>query len=177
MCDDRFLLTPEIFPNSVVKLELTGEFNQKLFNSSYFPTNLQELIFGDDFDQHLVPGALPDTLTYLSLGESYNTELIEGFLPQKLQTLEFGNRNQKFNRPIARHVLPQSLCALDVGKAFHFPLTRRILPQGLRRLYVSTLHPDRNQMDKKSLECPLVEIFFGEYIYIRGCCRENRSAM
>lgn len=160
-CDFLSPLRSHDFPNSVTKLTLSGDFNQRISDVE-FPPNLQELVLGDYFNQILLPGILPESLTYLHLGRDFDTELKVGSLPSKLETLIFGaigcDRWHTFNQKLRRHVIPTSVRVLDLGLAFHFPLTRGVLPSGIHRLHLGAKYPYQQQLNRRSLGCPLVDI-------------------
>ena len=160
-CNTLLPLRSHGFPNSVIKLTLGGDFNQRMSDFE-LPPNLQELAFGDYFNQNLLPGILPETLTCLHLGREFNTELKVGSLPTKLQILTFGPtyscRYNRFNQKLIRHVIPVSVCVLDLGLAYRFPLTRGVLSCDLQRLYLGEKYPEQQQWNRKLLGCPLVDI-------------------
>ena len=71
----RYLETLSLEDNKISKIHVLGQL-----------TNLRELIFGDYFNQPLVPGSLPVNLTTLTFGQRFNQPLVPGSLPVNLTT-------------------------------------------------------------------------------------------
>ncbi|KAF2071888.1 hypothetical protein CYY_006790 [Polysphondylium violaceum] len=113
--------------------------------------NLQHLKLGF-YNQPLVQGGLPDSLTKLELGEFFNHPIEKDILPKGLKHLSLSN---KFNQSIDLGVLPETLTFLlfnhsDVpplpgvipdnvkhlvfSKSFHSLLLPGVIPSGVEHL-------------------------------------------
>lgn len=159
------LVTKNMFPNSLVKLNmwLTGEskittnsfpdnlkilkfgyqFNQEL--SHILPPNLTKLHLGNDFNQPLSKGDLPDTLINLTFGKKFNQPICEGVVPSKLIKLKFG---EWFNKPIGKGVLPDTITKLSFGDEFNQTPIKDFLPSNLTEVTfgISFLQPITQNM-------------------------------
>lgn len=89
---------------------------------------LKQLVLHENFNQSLVPGMLPQTITNLTLSGKFNQPLVSGALPSRLEFLQFGHC---FDHPIPVGVLPPTLTTLILGEAFNQPFLPFALPQGL----------------------------------------------
>ncbi|KYQ89643.1 hypothetical protein DLAC_09609 [Tieghemostelium lacteum] len=116
----------------LTQLLLGNEFNQDLLPNA-LPVTLKELWFGSRFNRPLLPGCLSIlySLTYLSFGYDFDQPLQPGILPQTLKTLIFGSA---FNQSIEIGVLPQSLKSLKFGNTFNQPILPNSLPESLEDL-------------------------------------------
>ncbi len=147
------------FPNGIVDLKLSCEFNQELYEN-LFPPSLLFLSFGrkgaiSEFNQKIQPfvlpkklkslifyekslynqpfdhNALPKNLEVLKLGNNYDQHLEIGILPDTLTILHFGDN---FNHPLSNNILPSYLKKLKFGHKFNQPLAQNILSLNLKIL-------------------------------------------
>eukprot|EP00913_Durusdinium_trenchii_P012930 g12142.t1 len=92
---------------------------------------LQELTFGESFNQSLKQIDVPSGLRCLTLGAWYNQSLEAVTLPSHLKTLTFGHF---FNQSLERVCLPAGLESLTFGNTFNQSLDLVTLPIGLLSL-------------------------------------------
>ncbi|EFA78540.1 hypothetical protein PPL_09192 [Heterostelium album PN500] len=104
---------------------------QLVFSVGLFTDLLEELLFGDTFNQIIEPETLPKCLRKLVFGRDYNQPLVIGSLPNSLETLVFGF---KFNQLIQPKILPPNLKELKFGRNFNQPFESETLPPTLRAL-------------------------------------------
>ncbi|EFA77478.1 hypothetical protein PPL_12080 [Heterostelium album PN500] len=108
---------------------ITFNLNTPFHNTS---VNLTEIIFGNEFNQILSVGVLPESLKSLKFGNEFNQILsVVGVLPESLKSLEFG---KEFNQILSVGVLPQSLKSLVFGYEFNQILSVGLLPESLESL-------------------------------------------
>ncbi len=53
-------------------------------NIKNIPLDVTHLIFDNDFNQPLIPGAIPNSVRHLEFGELFNQPLIPGAIPNKI---------------------------------------------------------------------------------------------
>ncbi len=119
-------------PSSLQNLTFGQEFNQRLENVS-LPSSLQNLTFGEDFNQSLENVTLPSSLQSLTFGREFNRSLENVTLPSSLLDLTFG---QKFNQSFDNVTLPSSLQNLTFGEDFSQSLERVTFPSTLESLEI-----------------------------------------
>ena len=107
-----------------------GSFNQPIVAGS-LPNSLTHLTFDYNFDQPIVVGSLPNSLNHLIFCYEFNQPIVTGSLPNSLTHLTFGD---KFNQPIVSGSLPNSLTHLTFGYTFNQPIVTGSLPNSLTHL-------------------------------------------
>ncbi|EFA79237.1 hypothetical protein PPL_07655 [Heterostelium album PN500] len=108
---------------------ITFNLNTPFHNTS---VNVTEINFGNEFNQILSIGVLPESLKSLVFGNEFNQILsVVGVLPKSLESLKFGNR---FNQILSVGVLPESLESLVFGDEFNQILSVGVLPESLESL-------------------------------------------
>jgi hypothetical protein len=117
-----------------VAYEFDREFNQSLV-PGVLPPSLTSLTFGEYFNQPLAPGVLPSSLTSLVFGEEFNQSLVPGVLPLSLTSLVLGFY---FDQPMLPGVLPPLLTSLVFGYFFNRPIKLGVLPPSLTSLVFGT---------------------------------------
>ena len=142
-------------PSGLQNLTFGNEFNQPLDRVS-LPSGLQSLTFGNKFNQRLDGVSLPSGLQSLRLGYRFN-QIVEGVsLPSGLQNLTFGN---EFNQRLDGVSLPSGLQCLTFGHRFNQTLEGVSLPSGLQNL---TFGSEFNQrLHGVSLPSGLQSLTFG----------------
>jgi hypothetical protein len=113
------LILIDKIPQNIIRLFLSNKFNQsvdKLLNPNFGtsnprpPTKITHLIFGQEFNQHVL--YLPDTLTNIYFGNKFNKPVNN--LPNSIQVISFGNY---FNLSISN--LPKNLIEITFGPEFN----------------------------------------------------------
>ena len=104
-----------------------GEFNQPIVDGS-LPNSLTHLTFSGHFNQPIIAGTLPNSLTHLTFGGNFNQPIVAGSLPNSLTHLTFG---REFNQSIVAGSLPNSL---TFGYTFNQPIVTGSLPNSLTHL-------------------------------------------
>eukprot|EP01133_Synstelium_polycarpum_P013389 gene13389-15754_t len=122
-----------VLPESLRRLKFGDKFNKHV----HLPPYLMKLTFGTEYDQDIVPGSFPDSLTYLKFGSQFQKDIPQCGLPASLKRLEFG---AEFNRPILRGVLPATLTHLGFGVCFRQMITPGVLPATLKELWFNADH-------------------------------------
>ncbi|GAM17253.1 hypothetical protein SAMD00019534_004280 [Acytostelium subglobosum LB1] len=122
---------PLKYPTGLQSLTLATSFN-RLITTEMFPSTLTSLKFAH-FDQDILPGTIPPSLTNLQMGYAFNRTLIPGSLPTTLKTLEFGS---SFNSYIPMGALPSSLTSLTLGLSFIQDIESGVLPPSLINMTV-----------------------------------------
>ncbi|EFA77544.1 hypothetical protein PPL_12147 [Heterostelium album PN500] len=116
---------------NVTEINFGNEFNQ-ILSIGVLPESLESLVFGYEFNQILSVGVLPESLKSLKFGDEFNQILSVGVLPESLKSLVFGNR---FNQILSVGVLPDSLESLVFGDEFNQILSVvGVLPESLESL-------------------------------------------
>lgn len=121
-------------PTGLKKLHMDLNFQQSIQGVvPLLPGMLQELRFGDHFNQRLDGIDLPRELKKLAFGDSFNRpiEKNHALFPPQLEQLEFGLR---FNQPIAAVVWPTSLRELTFSDSFNQPVSGVSWPENLHTL-------------------------------------------
>eukprot|EP00903_Cladosiphon_okamuranus_P011796 g11086.t1 len=124
----------EGLPTGLKKLHLDLSFDQSIRGVvPLLPEMLQELRFGDHFNERLDGVEWPHGLKKLALGDSFNRPIEEGHasFPPQLERLEFGSR---FNQSIATVVWPKSLRELVFSDSFNHPVSAVSWPEKLQAL-------------------------------------------
>ncbi len=109
-------------PLSVEELEFGDEFNQKL---CFLSSNLKKITFGFNFKYNICPDDLPDTIESITFGYNFNLKIDK--YPNNLKYLEFGrNFSQNLDN------LPIGLTCLVINERFcqtlnNLPKTLKIL--------------------------------------------------
>ena len=158
---DKFYVNIEIIKeeeyNLIKKLHLAY-----LDKVEHFPklTSLTHLrfdgLFGDDYNEPIGVGVLPQSLTHLTFGDEYNKLINVDVLPQSLTHLTFG---YEYNETIGVNVLPQSLTHLIFGFEYNKSIGKDVLPQSLTHL---TFGPDYNELiNEDVLPQSLTHLTFG----------------
>ncbi|CAN0255900.1 unnamed protein product [Scytosiphon promiscuus] len=104
---------------------------RRLTGGIVWPTSLQQISFGDSFNQPLSGVALPEILRQLTFGDGFNQSINDVVWPTSLQQLTFGGQ---FDRPIEGVVWPTSLQRLTFGNKFNRPLVGVVWPASLQQL-------------------------------------------
>lgn len=121
-------------PKGLKKLRMDLSFHQSVQDVfPLLPGTLQELQFGDQFNQPL-DGVVWPRLNKLAFGESFNQPIENGHasFPPELQILKFGS---SFNQPIMSVVWPPSLRELTLSDRFDQPISAVSWPEELRVLH------------------------------------------
>ena len=112
--------------------ELTfGQFFNQPVVGVVWPPSLQQLSFGDCFNQPIVGIVWPTSLQQLSFGQFFNQTVAGVVWPPSLEQLSLG---QFFNKPVAGVVWPASLQQLSFGDDFNQPIAGAVLPASLQQL-------------------------------------------
>jgi len=120
---------PESLPLGLLSL-LVLNFNQPLV-VGFLPPSLTRLQFYEGFNQPLLPGVLGPNLQILYLGPTFNHPITEGVLPNSVRDLSLGG---DFNQPLAPGVLPTSLQKICFGLKFCQDLPVGTFPNGLKQI-------------------------------------------
>lgn len=64
------------------------------------PQSVTHLLFGDAFNQLLLPGSIPKSVTHLYLGKSFNQIIVPGSLPDSLKCIEMDRKNGIFDQQL-----------------------------------------------------------------------------
>ena len=133
-----------------------GAFNHTL-SIGCLSEGLRILYFGQSFNQPLLAGSLPSSLTFcdfscsrftqpidegvlpsqlrdLLLSDDFNQPLQPGVLPSSLRRLLLGVR---YNQPLAVGALPSQLLWLEMGQVYNQPIPPGVLPQSCTVLHLS----------------------------------------
>ncbi len=110
---------------------LTWEFPEEIPAEVVWPASLQQLSFGEYFNQPIAGVVWPASLQQLSFGKSFNQPIAGVVWPASLQQLSFGSN---FNKPIAGVVWPASLQQLSFGLYFNQPIVGVVWPASLQQL-------------------------------------------
>ena len=95
-------------PNTIEEIIFGNEFNQNLVS---LPKNLKKLVFGYNFNKCICAGELPNTIEDLKFGCEFNNKIC-GY-PSNLKYLKFG---QNYNQEIKN--LPDTVIHLKIGERF-----------------------------------------------------------
>ncbi|EFA77452.1 putative protein serine/threonine kinase [Heterostelium album PN500] len=138
---------------NVTEINFGNEFNQ-ILSIGVLPESLESLKFGEEFNQILSVGVLPESLKSLVFGFKFNQILsVVGVLPKSLESLEFG---YSFNQILSVvGVLPKSLESLEFGYEFNQILSVDVLPESLKSLLM------KNYIDRKDLPQHIENLFIG----------------
>ncbi|CAK9108864.1 Putative F-box and FNIP repeat-containing protein L60 [Durusdinium trenchii] len=120
-------------PQSLRRLSFDNHFNSRTeqLGTISWPSILESLTFGFQFNQTLCGAKWPKELHSLTLGESFNQSLEGVMFPSSLRSLTFGIG---FNQSLARVHFPEGLQSLVFGNQFNQTLTGVAWPQGLQHL-------------------------------------------
>ncbi|CAK9049539.1 unnamed protein product [Durusdinium trenchii] len=118
------------WPSGLQSLSFGREFNRSLEGVTW-PSGLQSLSFGGEFNQNLEGVAFPNSLESLSFGFAFNQSLEGVTWPSGLQSLSFGG---VFNQSLEGVALPNSLESLSFGFAFNQCLEGVAWPSGLQSI-------------------------------------------
>ncbi|EGC36878.1 hypothetical protein DICPUDRAFT_150571 [Dictyostelium purpureum] len=119
-------------PKSLKTLKLSFEYNQEI-KDNVLPVGLTALSFGFHYNKPL-PSTLPSSLTFLKLSSQFNHRISNELLPEKnLRYLLVGD---KFNHPISKSNIGESLETLVLGEAFNSSLLD--VPTTLKQLTVGS---------------------------------------
>eukprot|EP00438_Fugacium_kawagutii_P013948 Skav203414 [mRNA] locus=scaffold1743:285672:286487:- [translate_table: standard] len=98
---------------------------------SHLPRSLEDLTFGDYFNQSMEGVTLPSGLRNLTFGEYFNQSMEGVTLPSGLQNLTFG---REFDQSMEGVTLPSGLQNLTFGDCFDQSMEGVTLPSGLQNL-------------------------------------------
>ncbi|CAN0589936.1 unnamed protein product, partial [Ectocarpus sp. 12 AP-2014] len=113
------------------KLERLVFASGKSVNTVLWPASLQQLSFGDVFNQPIVGIVWPASLQRLEFGREFNQAVLEAVWPVSLQQLSFG---REFNQAIIGTVWPVSLQQLSFGREFNQAIIGTVWPVSLQQL-------------------------------------------
>ncbi|CAM9420406.1 unnamed protein product [Ectocarpus fasciculatus] len=105
--------------------------SETVVNSVSWAASLQQLSFGDDFDQSIVGAVWPVSLQLLSFGREFNQAIVGAVWPPSLLRLSFG---REFNQPIVGVEWPVSLQQLSFGFQFNQPIVGVVWRASLQKL-------------------------------------------
>ncbi|KAF2071185.1 hypothetical protein CYY_007502 [Polysphondylium violaceum] len=120
--------------NSNIKSTKTKVFidNHPIVPGSLDHVNITSISFGSLYNQILLKGALPDTVTELDFGQSiYNQPIL--CIPTSVQILNLGS----ITTDLESIVLPSSLTVLYLPNTFDSPIPTGFLPHGLKVLHMN----------------------------------------
>jgi hypothetical protein len=139
----------ESIPSTVEELEFGDEFNQEL---KYLPKNLKKLIFGFNFKYPIGQNVLPDTIEHLVFRYNFNNRITR--YPDNLKYLKFGrNYSQRLDN------LPAKLIHLVINERFHEKIQN--LPPSLRILEFDDLAEFNEELElPDSLEILILGKYF-----------------
>ena len=112
------------------QLKFGDHFNEEM-NDIVWLSSLQQLTFGGRFKQPLDRVAWPPSLQQLTFGSLFNQPIDRVAWPPSLQQLTFGGC---FNQPIDRVAWPPTLQQLTFGYLFDQPIDRIAWPPSLQQL-------------------------------------------
>ena len=156
-----------LLPEALQELSFGDRFNQRLDGVTRWP-RLIKLAFGGSFNQAIEDGhaSFPPELQQLRLGSSFNQPIVSVAWPASLQELTFSDQ---FNQPISSACWPEELRALEFGRAFNRPFSSYgkavRWPKKLTRLRMGKNF--RQSVDDFILPASLVELELAE-----GCQQE-----
>ncbi|GAM28332.1 hypothetical protein SAMD00019534_115080, partial [Acytostelium subglobosum LB1] len=132
-------IKPNILPVALSSLTFGNNFNQIIVVGS-LPPSLTTLCFTlySKYNHPFIPGSLPSLLINLTLGEKYNQSFSSGSLPSSLLHPSFPN-NSKYDHDFQSNVLPYSLQTLLLGPSFKKSLNN-CLPQSLLSLTLGEVY-------------------------------------
>lgn len=113
-------------------LYFIASFNETIV-PGMLPSSITELDMGTKFSKPLSPGVLPNSLTCLWLSLQFNRDIKPGVLPPNLTKLHMGYR---FNQMLLPGVFPNSLTSLTMSYMFNCDIFPHVLPLRLVHLYV-----------------------------------------
>ncbi|KAF2068786.1 hypothetical protein CYY_009894 [Polysphondylium violaceum] len=106
--------------------------NHPIVPGSLDHINIASISFGSLYNQILLKGAIPDTVTELDFGQSiYNQPILS--IPTSVQILYLGS----ITTDIESIVLPSSLTVLYLPNTFDSPIPTGFLPHGLKVLHIN----------------------------------------
>ncbi|CAN0528212.1 unnamed protein product, partial [Ectocarpus sp. 8 AP-2014] len=100
-------------------------------NVATWPASLQQLSFGDDFNQSIAEVVWSASLTQLSFGREFDQPVVGVVWPASLQQLSFGSA---FNQPIVGVAWSASLKKLSFAHRFNQPIVEVVWPASLQAL-------------------------------------------
>ena len=145
-------LVPGALPSTVHELIFDTSFNRL----TYLPPELTSLTLGEEFDQAIAPGQLPNGLLSLSSKARFDQPLLPGVLPSSLTSLVLNWHTEQllptvlpsslvefkiqtgYNHPVVPGALPPSLTTLNLGRNFDQPIAIGVLPASLTSLSLGT---------------------------------------
>ena len=90
-----------------------------------FPSTIETLTFGDEFNLLLKPGIIPDSVTELNLGSCNYIDLTEGIIPKSVKKLTFGD---DFNKELTSEMIPDSVLELKLPHKYDHDLKDILRP-------------------------------------------------
>ncbi len=111
-----------------------------------FPETMEELLFGEKFNQPFFPDVLPKNITVLKFGNDQNHTFKLNVLPPRLTNLCFGD---SFNQIFEKDVLPPTLLVLNVGYHYNHSKENNFLPDSLR---ITTIKSQKEIDESKRVE-------------------------
>ena len=114
-------------------MDLSYYFNQELEIGS-IPEGIDEIHFGCDFNQPIIPGLLPKSLKKIGSSHDFNQELEIGSIPEGTEGIDFGF---DFNHPIAPGLLPKNTKKLILSDAFNNQIEEGSMPGGLQVIEIN----------------------------------------
>ena len=108
-----------------------GEYFDQSMDNVTLPSGLQSLTFGANYNKSMDNVALPSGLQSLTFRYRFNQSMDNVALPSGFQSLTFGTH---FNQSMANVALPSSLQSLTFGTAFNQSMDNVTLPSGLQSL-------------------------------------------
>ncbi|CAN0208747.1 unnamed protein product [Scytosiphon promiscuus] len=119
-----------VWPPSLQQISFGNSFNQSLWRVA-LPECLRQLKFGRRFNQSIEEVVWPTSLQQLTFGDSFHQPIREVLWPASLQPLTFGDG---FDRQIEGVVWPTSLQQLTFGDSFNQPIREVLWPSTLQHL-------------------------------------------
>jgi hypothetical protein len=116
------------------------------------------LTFGNDFNQPLEIGAIPNNVKYLTFGNNFNQILKKGIIPDTVKSIVFGHY---FNQELSKDILPNNITNLSFGKNFNQFIEIGAIPKTVTNLIF--FNPLFNQiLNDDNLPSNLVELLIHE---------------
>lgn len=116
-----------LFGSLVCTVIFANTFDQPILQGD-IPYSVTHLTFGDKFNQPLPKGCIPSSVTHLTFGQEFECQILPGDIPNSVTYLTFG---AKFNQLKPRLCIPDSVMHLTFGTNFDSPV---VIPDSVTHL-------------------------------------------
>lgn len=100
-------------------------------NKKNCPFDVENLIFGDNFNKSLDNYTFPNNVKRIAFGYNFNKSLEKAKFPSTVEIIEFSDQ---FNQPVENMIWPENIKKIYFGHFFNHPITNIKFPNNLEEI-------------------------------------------